>query len=109
MTWTDKVDHLMEGRPRKWLQASAGIDEAYLRTTLGRGSSPSSHIGIKIARALGVTAEWLFNDELGLESLNENRLAWLAENATLAQIARSLPGLIQPPRARSLVGSEISG
>lgn len=65
MDWTEKVARLLEATG--WRQADIERRANWATGTLGskmsRGSMPSADRGVRLAKALRVPAEWLFDDQ----------------------------------------------
>ena len=110
--WCEKVKQLRGDRPDEELAMLAGLDVGVLRTALKQRATPGSATGIRIAKALGVTAEWLFDDSLGLD---EAQYVPLPSPATTpprrvlalldAEITALESGTYRPKRLLELVGA----
>lgn len=70
-TWTDKVERLRQEQDRTYasLERLSGWPVNSLSGKLRDGNQPRARDGIRLARSLGVTAEWLFDDNLGFGDL----------------------------------------
>ena len=108
MEWWDKADRLLKGRTAAHIEREAGWSTNSLRTSIKRGSMPGANLGIKLARVLGVPAEWLFDDDAdwppppsvgGLVVADEKSraaiLAWIG-HAFQGAAQQQLGGSIQP-------------
>lgn len=69
MTWIEKVNKLKGVLTLSKLGGLAGWPQNSLSTSMKRGSMPNAGLGIRLANALGVPAEWLFDDNLGMDQI----------------------------------------
>lgn len=73
MNWTDKFEALQGRRTYAELERKGGITEGTLSNKVREGTIPLANAAIKIARALDVDVEWLFDDEQGLPPIRHPR------------------------------------
>lgn len=62
MTYSEKIKRLTDGRSAAKLGRVVGLHKSAIRDVVNTGKRPRIDKAIKIARALGVTADWLFDD-----------------------------------------------
>ncbi len=62
MTWQQKIRRLLGGKNASALAESVGLPRTSIRNAVNTGQVPRVDKAIKIARALGVPADWLFDD-----------------------------------------------
>ena len=84
-------------KAKNWTQAElakkAGVSEIAVRSYENRKRTPAVEIAVKLARALGVTMEWLFGDDPSEMKIPQTpkypriREARLAAGLTQAQLA----------------------
>lgn len=60
--WVEKAEKLMGDRPVAEIERAAGWAANTLSNALLKGTTPGADKAIRLARALGVPAEWLFDD-----------------------------------------------
>lgn len=63
MDWVQKTRKLLKGRTLRSIEKVADWSPNTLAATLSKASVPTATRGIKLARALGVDPDWLFDDE----------------------------------------------
>lgn len=61
--WAEKTKRLLEGRSLRAIEKAAGWTTNSLAGTMNKQAVPSATKGVALARALGVSADWLFDDE----------------------------------------------
>lgn len=67
MNWADKARRMASGggtRLRQ-IESAAGWPVGTLKSAMSAGTNPSVRKAIGLARALGVSVEWLFDDAMG--------------------------------------------
>ena len=69
MKWGKKVLILKGDRSISSLARAIGISQPALSGSISESRKINASSGILLARELGVTAEWLFTDELGMEEI----------------------------------------
>ncbi len=111
MHWVDKFNLIKSerGLSVRGLECAIGVRKNKLSSILSQRSVPLSSFGVRIARALNVTTDWLFDESIGLdcgsvrmsvsdrlflESIKVAQLRLLdtgrlPEHAVLATVARS--------------------
>ena len=106
MDWVDKVKYLQQGRSLHAIGEAIGLRRNVLATTMAKGSMPSASVGVKLANVLGVKAEWLFDDSLGLDDLpasiqQRTEVALFLHHlaASLENTASRIVESCQPPRS----------
>ena len=65
MTWNEKVRKLYLGGNYAALSRQTGWSYKTLKNSVKAGNMPKADKAIRLARALGVRAEWLFDDNQG--------------------------------------------
>ena len=63
MTWQEKMRRLTEGKNLSYWSRRAGCPRNAISNALNSNQMPRSDKGVKLAKALKVTADWLFDDE----------------------------------------------
>jgi transcriptional regulator with XRE-family HTH domain len=63
MTLQNKLTRLAEGRIKSFVCRQAGLHPCALSAYLHRGQIPSAEVALRLARALGVSVEWLVDPE----------------------------------------------
>ncbi len=71
MHWVDKAKLLMSERgiSTRGLEKVIGCKKNKLSSLMSQRSVPASDFGIQISKAMQVTAEWLFDESLGIDDL----------------------------------------
>lgn len=95
VNWNDKVRRIVEaaGIKLSHIEKCAKWPRNRLSAAMSSGAMPASDAGVRLARALGVPAEWLFDDEqdwpppraVSAESLDAD-----ARDAIAAELRRAL-------------------
>lgn len=65
MDWQKKIRRLLENQNASALAESVGLHKSAIRDAANSGRMPRADKALKIARALGVDTDWLFDDSLG--------------------------------------------
>ncbi|HOQ87811.1 MAG TPA: helix-turn-helix domain-containing protein [Phycisphaerae bacterium] len=67
MKFIDKLLRLQAERGYAWakIERNAGLSRNRISNMINQGTMPAADDGIKLARALGVSAEWLFDEDQG--------------------------------------------
>lgn len=75
VTWNEKASRLLndQGLTVAKLEKKLGAKRGVFYNNFTKGALPAADVGVKIARALDVTAEWLFDDSLGFDVLDRHR------------------------------------
>lgn len=63
MTFTEKLARLTEAYHKNRLSRRCGLPSTAITDYINKGTTPRSDNALKIARALGVSVEWLIDDE----------------------------------------------
>ena len=63
MNWQEKLQRLLDGRNAAYLARSVGLRPKSIREAATKGQMPRAAKAIKIASALGVPTDWLFDDD----------------------------------------------
>ena len=63
MNWREKLRKLLVGRNASYLARGVGLNACAITRAATKGEMPRAPKAIKIARALGVPADWLFDDD----------------------------------------------
>ncbi len=98
MTWTEKVEFLTRDKVVDRIGREAGWATGELANYVREGTMPSAEKGLRLAKALNVTSDWLFDQSRGLPVPPKGGLVppedWSAEDWTalraLAAALRSL-------------------
>ncbi|MCG8404810.1 MAG: helix-turn-helix domain-containing protein [Phycisphaerales bacterium] len=61
--WIEKTKRLLEGQSLRAVEKAAGWTTNSLAGTMNQKSVPSATKGVALARALDVSADWLFDDD----------------------------------------------
>lgn len=90
--WDNVLSELeFQCKSRKWLAAEAGFDVSTIGMGQRRNSIPAADVALKIARALGVTIEYLL-DQSGADT-RRNNLAIESELRLLRKYRRLIHGM----------------
>ncbi|MFQ5494145.1 MAG: helix-turn-helix domain-containing protein [Phycisphaerae bacterium] len=65
-TWAEKFEALRGGRSRAAIERQAGLPSNSISNWINDGRAVRASYGVRLARALGVTSDWLFDDEQDL-------------------------------------------
>jgi hypothetical protein len=65
MTFTEKLSRLTEDRTKTKVSRRAGLHPTAISNYLVKGCVPRGDIALRIARAIGVSAEWMLDDAQG--------------------------------------------
>jgi len=65
MDWIEKMEKLLNGRSYAVIERAAGWPDNTLSNAVRGEQMPGADKAIRLARALGVPAEWLFDDDQG--------------------------------------------
>jgi transcriptional regulator with XRE-family HTH domain len=68
MGWVEKIEHIAPGMTPGQMERMAGWSPNTLRPKLVSGNPPSAHKAVALARALGVSADWLFDDDQPIDN-----------------------------------------
>jgi len=71
MDWVTKTDRLLKGRTKRAVEKAAGWARNSLAASMSSGSTPTALRGARLAKALEVPAEWLFDDDRDWPPPNE--------------------------------------
>ena len=66
MTFAQKLKFLTAGKNRAALCKSVGISDYAIDSYIAKGNLPNAGTGLKIARVLGVSMDWLFDPSRGI-------------------------------------------
>lgn len=62
MHWREKLRLLLKNRNASELSRNAGLNPSAIGAAVSKGTTPSADKAVRIAEALGVSADWLFDD-----------------------------------------------
>lgn len=63
MDWIEKFEKVRAGRRLVEIERDAGWSENSLSARINQKNTPNAVLGAKLAKALGVSADWLFDDD----------------------------------------------
>jgi transcriptional regulator with XRE-family HTH domain len=88
MHWREKIKKLLEGRNASQLAITVGLHKSAIRDASNTGRLPRVDKAIKIARALDVPCDWLFNDGQDWPAPEGISAASLSEMELIQEVAR---------------------
>lgn len=88
MKWTEKILALLQGKNASHLSESVGLHKSAIRDAANNEQLPRVDKAIKIARALNVPADWLFDDAQDLPAPDRPTLATYTDQAVTSDLAR---------------------
>lgn len=93
--WQDRLEQLLQGMNRSEVARSCGMHVNRISQMIGRGAVPNAIDAGKLCRYLGITVEYLFEDEirvvnprLVLKATTAQKAADKALDEALAEVGR---------------------
>jgi hypothetical protein len=85
MKFSDKLSHIVEGQNHAALCRRASLPPAAIGNYIHRGQVPNALTGLRLAKVLGVSPEWLYSDDA------EFPIEWSDPSKMLLEIVARLP------------------
>lgn len=95
MKWQEKIRRLLRGKNASELARSVGLHVSAIGDAAKKGQMPKADKAVRIARALGIPCDWLFDDSLDWPPPAKAAAALLSDMELVEELARRRDLIIQ--------------